>query len=231
VRDTVRIVEQIDELAEDTDLVAESIPEDIELKAKVLRKAAARMPRAILASNTSSLPLTQLGAAVGASDRTLGVHYWNPPLLMPPVEIVAGAGTDPGVVERVRVIIEELGKEPILVRRDVPGFIWNRLQMALLREALWLVEHGVADSETVDQVVRSGLARRYRYTGPFETVALGGLGAWSRAATNIFPHLSSEDSPGDLERSMARPPKKLDAAREARDLGLAAELVRERGYA
>jgi 3-hydroxybutyryl-CoA dehydrogenase len=230
-RAAIQVVEQIAALAEDTDLVAESIREDLELKTTVLREAAARMPRAILASNTSSLSLTRLGTAVGAAERTLGVHYWNPPLLMPPVEIIAGADTDPEVVERVRLIIEQLGKEPILVRRDVAGFIWNRLQMAILRESLWLVEQGVADPDTVDQVVRSGLARRCRYTGPFETVALGGVPAWSHAATNIFPHLSTADSPGNLERWLNRPQQELDAARHARDRGLAAELARERGDA
>jgi 3-hydroxyacyl-CoA dehydrogenase len=227
VRATVGVVEDLEEANELTELVAESIPEDIELKAQVLGAAARRMPEAILASNTSSIPLTRLGEAVGAPTRTVGVHYWNPPLLMPPVEIVSGEHTHPEVVERVRTVVEELGKEPILVKRDVPGFIWNRLQMALLREVLWLVENGVADPGTVDQVVRSGLARRYRYTGPFETIALGGVDAWSRSAENIFPELSRETSPGELTRWLTRSPTELEAAREARNRGLASELAQQ----
>jgi 3-hydroxybutyryl-CoA dehydrogenase len=228
VRAGVELFEHLDEVDEDTELVAESIPEDIDAKAQVLGSAARRMPDAILASNTSSIPLTRLGEAVGAPERTVGVHYWNPPLLMPPVEIVSGERTHPQVVDRVRAVMEELGKEPILVKRDVTGFIWNRLQMALLREVLWIVENGVADPRTVDQVVRSGLARRYRYTGPFETIALGGVDAWSRSAANIFPELSTETSPGELERWLTRPQAELDAAREARDRGLSVELAQQR---
>jgi 3-hydroxyacyl-CoA dehydrogenase len=99
--------------------------------------------------------------------------------------------------------------------------------MALLREALWLVENDVADPRTVDQVVRSGLARRYRYTGPFETVALGGVEAWSRSAANIFPELSTKAAPAELERWLTRPARELEAAREARDRGLASELTKQ----
>jgi 3-hydroxyacyl-CoA dehydrogenase len=226
VRARVGLVEHLDEAAEDTEVLAESIPEDLDTKAQVLGAAAERMPGSILASNTSSIPLTRLGEACGASERTVGVHYWNPPLLMPPVEIISGERTDPRVVERMRTVIAELGKEPILVKRDVSGFIWNRLQMALLREALWLVENDVADPRTVDQVVRSGLARRYRYTGPFETVALGGVDAWTRSAANIFPDLSTEAAPAELKRWLTSSKVELEVAREGRDRGLASELTR-----
>jgi 3-hydroxybutyryl-CoA dehydrogenase len=227
VRARVGLVEHLDEAAEDTEILAESIPEELDAKKHVLAAAAGRMRRAILASNTSSIPLTRLGEACGAPERTVGVHYWNPPLLMPPVEIISGERTDRRVVERMRTVVAELGKEPILVKRDVSGFIWNRLQMALLREALWLVENDVADPRTVDQVVRSGLARRYRYTGPFETVALGGVEAWSRSAANIFPELSTKAAPAELERWLTRPATELEAAREARDRGLASELTKQ----
>jgi 3-hydroxybutyryl-CoA dehydrogenase len=210
------------------DLAVESIPEDFALKVEVLRRVAGVAPDAVLATNTSSLSIGELGRAVGKPEFTIGTHYWNPPLLMPPVEIIRGEHTDRSVVAFVREAIGALGKEPILVERDVPGFAWNRLQMALLREALWLVENGVASPKAVDEVIRSGLARRWRLTGPFETVALGGVETWTRAAARILPALSSADRLEGLARWVPDDPNALAAARERRDRALAEELLRER---
>lgn len=212
--------------AEAPDLVLESILEHLETKQDVLEPLARTWPGTIVASNTSSIPLTLIGEAIGAPERTLGMHYWNPPLLMPPVEVVAGERTDATVVARVRDVLAALGKQPVVVERDVPGFVWNRLQAALLREALWLVEHGVAAPSVVDEVVRSGLARRSRFTGPFETVALGGIESWQRMAENVFPSLSNAERPGPLERRLDHAPDELEAIRRRRDEGLVEELRR-----
>jgi len=211
-----------------TELVVESIPEDLVIKATLLRELATRLPGAIIASNTSAIPLTELGAAIDAPERTVGTHYWNPPLLMPLVEIVAGERTSGETRETVTSVLVALGKEPVHVQRDVPGFIWNRLQAALLRESLWLVGEGVATPETIDRVVRSGLARRYRYTGPFETIALGGVDVWTRVAETLFPHLSNATRTEALERWLGSDDEALDAVRLRRDRGLAEELARER---
>ena len=103
--------------------------------------------------------MTELAERVGTPARTLGTHYWNPPLLMPLVEVVAGERTDPGAVGRVAETLRALGKRPVSCR-DVPGFVWNWLQMAVLREAVSLCERGVASPETVDEILTYGLARR-----------------------------------------------------------------------
>lgn len=224
---TVRFVDSVQAVDRQTDLVVESIPEDIAVKAAVLGELAALLPRAIIASNTSSIPLTELGAAIEAPERTVGTHYWNPPILMPLVEIVAGERTTPETVGAVCRVVEALGKDPVLVERDVPGFIWNRLQAAILRESLWLVEQGVSSPETIDRVMRSGVARRYRYTGPFETVALGGLESWTRVAENLFPHLSNASGANGIERWLPRRAEVLEAARARRNLGLALDLLSE----
>jgi 3-hydroxybutyryl-CoA dehydrogenase len=224
----VTFVESLDAVDPGTSLVVESVPEDLDVKSAVLRKVAARLPDAVIASNTSSIPLTRLGTAIEAAERTLGTHYWNPPLLMPLVEVVAGEQTSRERIQWVCELLQALGKEPVLVERDVPGFIWNRLQAAVLRESLWLVEQGVASPETVDRIVRSGLARRYRYIGPFETVALGGLDAWTRVAGNLFPQLSSAARAEDLGRWLTLGDDELDAVRARRDGGLVDELARER---
>jgi 3-hydroxybutyryl-CoA dehydrogenase len=209
------------------DLVVESLPEDFDLKATLLRDALARSPDAVLASNTSSLSIGDLGDAAGAPERTVGTHYWNPPLLMPLVEVVAGGRTRPDVMAFVRETLEHLGKRPVVVEREVPGFVWNRLQMALLRESLWLVENGVVSSAGIDEVVRHGLARRYRHVGLFQAIALGGVETWSSAAANIYPHLSTAQEVSDLRRFVAADAP-ASAVRERRDRSLARELLEER---
>jgi len=209
----------------EVDLVVESIAERFEEKVVVLRQAAAHFPEAILASNTSSLSISALGAGAGAPARTVGTHYWNPPLLMPLVEVVRGEETAASVVERMLATLRSLGKRPVIVEREVPGFIWNRLQLALLREAVWLVETGVATPATVDEVVRDGLARRWRYTGPFQTAALGGAATFERIAANLFPGLSAATELRDLGRWLGASPEELPAVKARRDAGLRADLA------
>lgn len=206
------------------DLAVESVPEQLELKAALLREVAAASPEAILASNTSSIPITALGDAVGAAERVVGTHYLNPPLLMPPVEVIAGARTDPAVAAAVTDTLRALGKEPVLVRRDVPGFVWNRIQFALLRECAWLVDEGVASADDVDRVVREGLARRWRRVGPFAAIGLGGVETWNRAAGNLVPEISTAEALGDLKRFAVTDEDELDRLRASRDAALAEEL-------
>ena len=212
---------------EHADLVVESLPEDLDLKRDVLGPLAARFANATLASNTSSLRIRDLGSAISAAERTLGTHYWNPPLLMPLVELVPGADTAPDRVDRIEALLRALGKRPVRVL-DVPGFAWNRLQFALLREALWLVRNEVATAEDVEEIVRSGLARRWRLTGPFASVALGGPSTFERVADNLFPLLSTAGHAGDLTR-FAVAAEEAERIRALRDRGLAAELRRDEG--
>jgi 3-hydroxybutyryl-CoA dehydrogenase len=131
-------------------------------------------------------------------------------------------------IDNVINVLTGIGKRPVRVERDVPGFIWNRLQFALLREALWIVENSVASPDTVDEIVRHGLARRWRLTGPFETVALGGVDTFAAVANNLFPHLSSATAAGDLRVWTVSDEGALAAARERRDQELARELERDR---
>lgn len=205
------------------DLAVESLPEDLELKKRLLRAVAAASPDAVLASNTSSIPISALGEAVGVPERVVGTHYLNPPLLMPPVELVAGAGTDPALVSHLHATLLALGKLPIVVRRDVPGFIWNRLQFALVRECAWLVENGVASAEDVDTVMREGLARRWRRVGPMRAIALGGLDTWNRSGRNIVPELSTVSELPDLY-GIAIMGGDLAGDADVRDAALAREL-------
>lgn len=227
-RARVGFAETVADLDPATGLLLESIVEELEPKVALLRAAAARLPEAILASNTSSIPIAALGEGSGAPERTLGLHYWNPPLLMPLVEVISGPHTDRRYVEEAATLLRAVGKRPVVVEKDVPGFVWNRLQFALLREALWIVEQGVADPETVDVIVRDGLARRWRYTGPFATAALGGAETFARIAANLWPVLSTATGVEDLARWLRQSPEALAQVKAARDAGLLEDLRRER---
>jgi 3-hydroxybutyryl-CoA dehydrogenase len=207
------------------DIVVESIIEDATAKGDLLRDVAIRWPNATIASNTSSLSISTLGRLADAEARVLGTHYWNPPLLMPLVEVVSGDHTDRFRLDQVMATLRSLGKRPVLVSRDVPGFVWNRLQFALLREAAWIVEQGVATREVVDEIVRDGLARRWRYTGPFETMALGGGETFRRVAENLFPMLSCEKFLTDVNRFVDFDSAELEKKRKRRDDGLRRDLL------
>jgi 3-hydroxybutyryl-CoA dehydrogenase len=209
------------------DIVVESLPEELELKATVLRDALAEAPDAVVATNTSSLSISAIGEAIGALERTVGTHYLNPPLLMPTVEVIAGERTTPKTVDRARETLVALGKLPVVVRRDVPGFVWNRLQFALVRECAWLVERGVVSAEDVDTVMREGLARRWRRVGPLRAVALGGIDTWNRSGKSIVPDLSNARELPDLA-TVAITDGNLSDDAAARDAALARELLEER---
>jgi 3-hydroxybutyryl-CoA dehydrogenase len=210
------------------DLIVESLPEDLDLKAEVLGALAARHPEALVATNTSSISVTALGKAARVSGRIVGTHYWNPPLLMPLVEIVAGDGTPGERLDEIAAVLTELGKRPVRINREVPGLLWNRIQAAVLRECLWLVEEGAAPPEILDEVMRDGLARRWRLTGPFETVGLGGAPVFDAIADNVFPSLSDAQSGTGFSPHVPTDPEQLETLRRTRDEELARLLRKER---
>ncbi len=214
--------------ARDATLLIESVPEDMALKTAVLREAAQAAPGAIIASNTSSLSIGSLGCALEAEERTLGTHYWNPPTLMPLVEVVPGPRTSPEVTDRVVENLTALGKEPVVVR-DIPGFIWNRLQLALLREAVALVQQGAAPPQTVDLILRRGLGRRWSLVGPFEAMALGGPATFATVAGLLWPKLAREVDPNAILEVALPDPKTLAGVRQRRDQALARMLIEDRG--
>jgi 3-hydroxybutyryl-CoA dehydrogenase len=210
------------------DLAVESVPENLGLKAELLRQVVEASPDAIIASNTSSLLIGELGREIGAPQRTIGTHYWNPPLLMPLVEVIAGERTDPSVVDTVCSLLRTLRKRPVLVERDVPGFVWNRLQMAVLREAVWIVENGVAAPDTVDEILTYGLGRRWRNVGFFRAIALGGVDTWERTAANLFPVLSAATELDELGRWLESGTGANEETAARRDRGLARDLLDDR---
>lgn len=157
------------------DLVVEAAPEKLELKQQLFAEIeAAARPEAILASNTSVIPISKIMADVKRKGRALGTHWWNPPYLVPLVEVIQTEDTDVRVIDEMMSLLTSLGKVPVHVKRDVPGFVGNRLQHALWREAISLVEHGVCDAETVDLVVKNSFGARLAVLGPLENADLVG---------------------------------------------------------
>jgi 3-hydroxybutyryl-CoA dehydrogenase len=200
VRDRIGYTLDLPAAAADASLVIETVSEDLDLKASVFEAMAAHAPaEAVLATNTSGIPITDVAAAVPeAADRVVGCHWWNPPYLLPTVEVIRGADTSDDTLSRTAAFVEAVDRDPIVVERDVPGFVWNRIQFAVLRECAHLVAEGVASLPDVERAVRDGYALRTAAIGPFETADLAGLDLFRTIASNLYPHLSDADEPGAL---------------------------------
>lgn len=182
------------------DVVLETVSEGLAVKHAVFERMVENAPDgAALATNTSGLRVSDIAAGVpDAADRVVGCHWWNPPYLLTPVEVVRGEETADETIAKTTAFVEAVERDPILVERDVPGFVWNRIQFAVLRECMHLVEEGVASLADVDRAVRDGYARRTAVVGPFETVDLSGLDLFQTIATELYPHLASDETPSDL---------------------------------
>ncbi len=156
--------------------VFEAAPEKLELKQSIFAEIEQHTPAdAVLASNTSVIPITQIMSRLQLPARALGTHWWNPPHMIPLVEVIKTQATDSEVASRTVTLLDEVGKTAVLVEKDVPGFIGNRLQHALWREAISLVENGVCTAEAVDDVVKASFGRRLAVLGPLENADLVGL--------------------------------------------------------
>lgn len=188
-----------------SELVVETVSEQLEVKRVVLAEAERVAPDAILTSNTSSLPLEAIAAALRRPERFAGLHWLNPPELVELVEVIGAGRTDPSVLTTLAGWMDELGKAPVVLERQVPGFLVNRLQYALLREAFALVEQGVCSYADIDRVLTRGLGVRWAAVGPFETIDLGGVDVFATVARNLLPELSNAvDPPAFLDEATAR---------------------------
>ncbi|MFC5973577.1 3-hydroxyacyl-CoA dehydrogenase family protein [Halomarina salina] len=191
-------------------LVVESVSEDIDVKRALFRDVGAAAPDdAILASNTSGLRITDIAAgAERYADRIVGCHWWNPPYVMPLVELVPGEATSDETMDELERLVESVDRTPIRVQRDAPGFVWNRVQFAVLRECMHIVDEGIASVEAVDTAVREGYALRTATVGPFETVDISGVDLFRTIAEGLYPELSARQTPSERFDDL------LDAGRE-----------------
>lgn len=192
-----------DEVVARVGLVVESGPETMEYKQEVFaRMDAIGREDAVLASNTSGLSITAIAARCRRPERVLTTHFWNPPHLMPLVEIVKGERTSPEIVEEARRLLVHCGKVPVVVKKDTPGQLGNRLQMALVREAVNIVERGIADAEAVDLAARTGFGLRLPVYGILEHQDMVGLDLGIRVVDYVTRDLNNEPGAPRLMREM-----------------------------
>jgi 3-hydroxybutyryl-CoA dehydrogenase len=184
------------EAVRDADHVVEAVLEDLPLKQELFAEIERHVGRdTILASNTSVIPITAIMQNLAARERALGTHWWNPPFLVPLVEVIETQWTSADAIARTMQLHAAAGKKPAHVKKDVPGFIGNRLQHALWREAISLVEHGICDAETVDAVVKASFGRRLPVLGPLENADLVGTDLTLAIHHTVLPAIDSRSEP------------------------------------
>lgn len=188
----------LEEVAREANFIIEAVPEDLELKREVFSKLDKICHKdTIFASNTSGLSITDMGLATGRPEKVIGTHFWNPPHLIPLVEIIRGEKTSSETTKVSIDLMKIIGKKPVTVKKEVPGFIGTRLHQALIREAFFIVEQGIASMEDVDTVVKTSFGRRLAITGPFETCDLGGLDVFL-AVAEVWKGLCNNGEPSRL---------------------------------
>ncbi len=194
--DRISAHDRLDRAVADTGFVFEAAPEKLPLKQKIFAELeAAVAPDTVLASNSSAIPSTQIGLHLKHRARVIGTHFWNPPHLVPLVEVIQNEKTSADVLRATMDLLRSVGKTPVHVRRDVPGFVGNRLQHALKREAIALVAAGVCDAETIDTVVKEGPGARMAVLGPMEQSDLVGLDLTLDIATVLYADLDRTAGP------------------------------------
>jgi 3-hydroxybutyryl-CoA dehydrogenase len=178
------------------DIAVETVTEDLALKRKLFAEMESlARPDAALTSNSSSFPISEIAKGLKTQGRMVGLHFFMPAHLIPLVEVVRSVHTDVAVAEKVGAIMTSLGKRPVQVKKDVIGFLGNRIQGALMREALWLIEQGVASPEDVDATVRLSFGFRYAAAGPITQKEHSGWDTTNAVAKIIWPDLCNADGP------------------------------------
>ena len=192
----IRTTTNLEEAVRGSQFVNESVPEDLGLKHQIFTALDRHAPSgAVLSTNTSGISITAIAAATTRPERVVGLHWMNPPHLMPPVEVTRGTQTSNAVMDFTCDLARRIGRIPIRVEKDVPGFLWNRLQFALIREAVHVIEEGIASPESVDLAVTAGLGLRWTTVGPLQTMDLAGIQTFHAIAGYLYPELSAAKDP------------------------------------
>jgi len=191
---------------EGSDFIVEAAPEDLSLKQKLFEQVESLCGGdTIIASNTSSLTLKDIGAQVKSKERLVITHWFNPPHIVPTVEVVKGEWTSDETMETAYQLLEKIKKMPVKINRELPGFLVNRIQIAMVREVFDLYEKGVASAGDIDKAVKGSFGFRLASIGPLLTADLGGLELWLRVYENLLPHIqSSTEPPKALQRLVSQ---------------------------
>lgn len=195
----IDFVDTIEEVADFADIVFECIVEKLEVKQDYFARMDAIFPEStILATNTSAIAITEIAEKSVHKERIIGTHYWNPAYLIPLVEVIKTKYVSDTVVKATCDLLTEAGKKPVVVKKDVPGFLANRMQHALFREALSIIENDIADPEDVDNAIKYGFGMRLGICAPVEVMDMGGLDLTYNIHEYLFPHLENATTPSRL---------------------------------
>jgi 3-hydroxybutyryl-CoA dehydrogenase len=212
----IKTTVDLEEAIAEAQFVFEAVSENLALKQKTFQDMdRLSSPETILATNTSVMSITEIAQKSSRRERIIGTHFWYPPYLIPLVEVVKGADTSPRVMDVTFDLLKIAGKQPIRIHKDVPGFVCNRLQHALWREAVSIVEKGIADAETVDEAVKSGFGIRLPVLGPLENADMVGLDLTLAIHEYIFKHIEWSSKPSPILKKRWK--KETLASRQERD--------------
>ena len=199
----INLCRDVPDLCRGVDVVIEAVSENVKVKQLVFAELERFVSReAILCTNTSGITIGKISENLQFRDRVVGTHFWNPPHIVPCVEVIKSEYTSETAFQTIADLMKKAGKEPVRVLKDIPGFLGNRLQNALFREALSLCQKGVADSEDIDRVVKYGFGSRLPFIGPFETMDLAGHDLGYEVQKYLFPELCSDLKPLNVLRRM-----------------------------
>ncbi|WKA53820.1 3-hydroxyacyl-CoA dehydrogenase family protein [Planococcus shixiaomingii] len=198
IRENIRFSTRLEDVISGSTFVIEVIPEVLEMKREMYKKIEGLAGEdVVIASNTSGFKPSLLAEEMARPNRFVVTHFWNPGHLIPLVEVVKGKHTDEETVQRAMNVLTEMKKKPILLNKEIPGFIGNRLQYALFREAQALLDSGAATKEDIDAAVTYSIGRRLPVTGPLMTADMGGLDVFSAISNYLFEDLSTDQRSGE----------------------------------
>jgi 3-hydroxybutyryl-CoA dehydrogenase len=193
------LTEDITVAAENADFIIECIPENMELKQNLFMKLEKLCRKdTIFATNTSVMSITEISEKTLNKERVVGTHFWNPPYLIPLVEVIKSNYTSEEVMDKTMELLQKVKKHPIRVNKDVPGFVANRLQHALWREAISIVENGIADAETVDEAIKYSFGLRLPILGPMENADMVGTDLTLSIHSYLLKYLENSSEPSSL---------------------------------
>lgn len=196
IRKRVHLTTDLKTALDGVSFVLEAVPEILDLKLEVFKKIEPLCSsKTIIASNTSGLSISKISSVCRHPERVGGMHWVNPPEFVPLVEIIRGEKTSDETLKLIFNLAEKMGKKPVMIQREAPGFGLNRIQFAILREAFNMIQLGIVSPEDLDRIVKYGLGFRYPWVGPLETADLGGLDVFHNIACYLFSDLSSEKAP------------------------------------
>ncbi|QIB67951.1 NAD(P)-binding domain-containing protein [Aminipila butyrica] len=194
--DRITFTESLEEAADFADIIFECIVEDLQVKQHYFEQLDRLCPAStVLASNTSAISITEIAENAEHKERIIGTHYWNPAYLIPLVEVIRTKYVSEETVSATYELLAEVGKKPVIVKKDVPGFLANRMQHALFREALSIVEQGIAEPKDVDDAIKYGFGMRLGISAPMEVMDMGGLDLTYSIHNYLFPHLEDSHQP------------------------------------